>query len=350
MKLPNGYGTVRKLSGKRRKPWMVEKTIGWEPDLKTGKIKQKRIIIGYFPTKKEALDALALFNANPYDLNNDKITLADCYEKWAGRKFEKISERTINSYRSAWKHLEAISDFPIKKIKTEALQQIIDDCKLSSSSQLNIKCVMNGCFEYALQNDIVDRNYAQFVQIEYTEAVIDRIPYTPKEIEQLWQLVRTEDLLAAKIVLILLYTGMRVNELLKLPHDCCSIREHFLNIQASKTKAGIRIVPIHDDIFPLIREFYDMNKSMLIVRDTGYKIPYNNFVSRDYKKLNELLGSTHHLHDTRHTFVSQAKAQNLDSVYVKKIVGHELDSVTEKVYTHVPFSALFAEINKLKYL
>lgn len=29
MKLPNGYGSVVKLSGKRRKPWMVRKTTGY---------------------------------------------------------------------------------------------------------------------------------------------------------------------------------------------------------------------------------------------------------------------------------------------------------------------------------
>ena len=32
MKLPNGYGSVVKMSGKRRKPYMVRKTIGWHLD------------------------------------------------------------------------------------------------------------------------------------------------------------------------------------------------------------------------------------------------------------------------------------------------------------------------------
>ena len=112
---------------------------------------------------------------------------------------------------------------------------------------------------------------------------------------------------------------MRVNELLKMPHECCDLRERFLNIKHSKTKAGVRMVPIHDSIFPLIKEFYDKNKPTLIVNDTGA------------------------------TFISQAKELNLDSVYIKKIVGHELDSVTEKVYTHVPFATLRSEINKLHY-
>ena len=46
MRLPNGYGSVKKLSGKRRRPWIVEKTICWETNFKTGKIKQKKQIIG----------------------------------------------------------------------------------------------------------------------------------------------------------------------------------------------------------------------------------------------------------------------------------------------------------------
>ena len=32
MKLPNGYGSVKKMSGKRRKPYIVKKTAGWEYD------------------------------------------------------------------------------------------------------------------------------------------------------------------------------------------------------------------------------------------------------------------------------------------------------------------------------
>ena len=40
MKLPNGFGTVYKLSGNRRNPYVAKKTKGWEIDPKTGKSKQ----------------------------------------------------------------------------------------------------------------------------------------------------------------------------------------------------------------------------------------------------------------------------------------------------------------------
>lgn len=72
MKLPNGYGSITKLSGKRRNPWRVRKTSGWEIDPKTQKLKQNYITIGYYETKAEALSALVAYNENPYDLNSGK--------------------------------------------------------------------------------------------------------------------------------------------------------------------------------------------------------------------------------------------------------------------------------------
>lgn len=54
-KLPNGYGSVYKLSGNRRKPWVAAKTFGWILDEEKGTAKQVQRPIGYFPTKSEAL-------------------------------------------------------------------------------------------------------------------------------------------------------------------------------------------------------------------------------------------------------------------------------------------------------
>ena len=59
MKLPNGYGSVTKLSGNRRKPYVARVTLGWVHDEKSGKMVQNRVQIGTFKTKKEARQALS---------------------------------------------------------------------------------------------------------------------------------------------------------------------------------------------------------------------------------------------------------------------------------------------------
>ena len=53
MKLPNGYGSVVKLSGKRRKPWMVRKTTGYRIDpIKEKKVNEYIIIVKLFTSFK----------------------------------------------------------------------------------------------------------------------------------------------------------------------------------------------------------------------------------------------------------------------------------------------------------
>lgn len=52
MKLPNGFGSVYKMSGNRRKPYRAIVTERWQIDTETGKWKQKRKTIGYYESKK----------------------------------------------------------------------------------------------------------------------------------------------------------------------------------------------------------------------------------------------------------------------------------------------------------
>lgn len=98
-KLPNGYGSVYKLSGNRRKPWVAAKTFGWILDEEKGTAKQVQRPIGYFPTKSEALDALANYNENPYDIDVHNITFEEVYNKWSAEYFptlkSKSSARTV---------------------------------------------------------------------------------------------------------------------------------------------------------------------------------------------------------------------------------------------------------------
>ena len=78
MKLPNGYGSVYKLSGKRRCPYRVVVTEQWQQDRETGKWKQKRKTIGYYETKAGALEALAEYNKSPFDLEASKSNSMKC--------------------------------------------------------------------------------------------------------------------------------------------------------------------------------------------------------------------------------------------------------------------------------
>lgn len=70
MKLPNGYGSVYKLSGNRRNPWVACVTTGYNKETRN----QERRVIGYFSNKPKALNALADYNQNPFDVDSARRT------------------------------------------------------------------------------------------------------------------------------------------------------------------------------------------------------------------------------------------------------------------------------------
>lgn len=80
MRKPNGYGSITKLSGKRRKPYLVRAAAVEVYHADTGEITLERPQIGTFATRREADIALAHYNHDPYDLSTEKLTFADVFQ------------------------------------------------------------------------------------------------------------------------------------------------------------------------------------------------------------------------------------------------------------------------------
>ncbi len=345
MRLPNGYGSVYKLKQNLRNPWVVKKTVGWE--LVGDKAKRKVKTIGYYRTRKDALEALAEYNNKPWDLDKKKITLKFCYDKWAETHHKRISQTTASKYDKYFEKMERFHNYPIAELKTGILQEFFNDTGLTDKTLRFYKIILSGAFSYAIQNDICDRDYAKFLTFEKSAPVIERVPFSKKEIDVLWE--QQEECTAA-IALFLLYTGTRIDEALNI--ELSNIYDDYIDITKSKTNAGIRHVPIHEQIRPIINRNKSINNQFLFETPRGKRFKYSNLMERHWKPFfatNADRLTQHRPHDTRHTFVSRAKELKLDDVYVKKIVGHQLDSVTLKVYTHISDEVLYDEMQRFIY-
>ena len=98
MKLPNGFGSVYKFSGKRRRPWAARKTVGWTESTEGKRSNPIYKFIGYYATRAEALTALTEYNKNPYDIDAASVTFSEVYEKWSDRKFQDVSDSNIKGH------------------------------------------------------------------------------------------------------------------------------------------------------------------------------------------------------------------------------------------------------------
>lgn len=351
MKNPNGYGGISKLSGNRRKPWRVRITKGWILDADKNKIKQNYAVVGYYVTRKEAIEALANYNQNPYDIETESITFSEVYEKWSEGHFKTIVPSACRTWQSAYNHSAPLHNMRMRDIRANHLEGTIADANVGSSTKQRMKSLYNMLYKYCLKHDIVDKDYAALCDsVKHEGAQIVRIPYSDDEMQTLWSNLAFP---FVDMVLIGIYSGWRPQELAILQIANVNI-EAWTFTGGLKTDAGRnRTVPIHPRIRELVKKNYDKAlamKSAYLFNDEngqqGTHLTYDKYRGR-FNKINLLFGMNHKPHDTRHTFITWAKAAGVDEYILKLIVGHEIDDVTEKVYTHRTAEQLQEEIIKI---
>lgn len=340
MRNPNGFGSVVKLSGKRRRPYAVRVTAGWSDDGK-----QILKYVSYHTKKADAVKALLEFNTNPYDIDAVRITFAEVYERWSKTEFENLSDSMVNAYRSAYKHCKPLYGKVFKELRKTHLQGVVDAIEAPSMQDVT-KFLFLKSYKYALENDIVNKNYAQFVKVAKKEEAKEKTPFTREEIDILWKNV--DSVKYADLVLILLYTGMRIGELLNMEKANIHLEERYM-VGGSKTKAGKkRIIPLHKRIVPLIeKRMNESDSQWLFINRIGAKLKYNSFTQYHWTPITELVGTDHTPHDTRHTFISEMSRLDVNQLTIRKIVGHSDKSVTEH-YTHKTIEELVDAVDKLE--
>ncbi len=334
MKNPNGYGSISKLPGKRRKPFRARITTGWELIEENDKLKQQYQTIGYFTTRPEAMLALAKYHENPYSIEASTVTFSELYEKWSEEKFrKKTSKSTINGYGAAYKLSSEIHDMKFIEIKKPHLQSVIDQCDRGHGTLRKIKVLFNQLFKYALETDVVVKDYSKFVDIGEDESESTRKPFTDEEIKLLFDNVDRLDFIDT--VLILIFTGFRIGELLLIKTVDIDIDNRTMK-GGLKTAAGKnRIVPINKKILPFVTRRKMEGHEFLIVNHEQKQMRYWNYYEERWKIIMEQLGMPDHRpHDCRHTFATLMDNAGANKVSIKRIMGHASKDITDKIYTH----------------
>jgi len=108
-------------------------------------------------------------------------------------------------------------------------------------------------------------------------------------------------------------------------------------------------VPIHPKISQFVKEFYNTSVTEYLLQPDNKKLSYDHYhylFNKTLKSLN--INPEHTPHDTRTTFITNAKKYNVNDYAIKRIVGHAITDVTEDTYTVRPIEWLKEEIEKIK--
>lgn len=368
-RLPNGFGQISEIKNRNlRNPFRAMVTVGKTPEGRP--ICKPLKPESYFATYNDAYAALVEYNKNPYDLE-PSVTMMELYNKWLP-EYEKTVKST-KSVTSAWAYCSAVYKMRVMDIRARHVKGCMEEGTAiirgkeqhpSATMKNQIKSLFNMILDYALEYELVDRNYSRtFNLTEETVKEIQsvkkgHIAFTDEEMDLLWTNISSKQ--GIDIMLIQCYSGWRPQELGLLELKDVDL-ENWTFRGGMKTDAGEnRVVPIHSRIQDLVLRKYqeaealgspyllnwtdpnNRNKKNIKLTYARYQKAFERI--RDDLKLNP----NHRPHDGRTHFVTMAKRYGVDEYAIKYMVGHKISDITEKVYTRREFAWLREEIEKIK--
>jgi len=349
MKRINGTGTVVKLSGKRRRPYVALITVGCIKKVQT----RKRL--GAYTTMDEALSALLAYNADPYEIDTKKITFKELYERWKNRavKINQLAPKTLECLDWAFKSkCQSLYNIPYRNIKIHTMQSVIDNLDTGYATKDRVKALFYHLDKIALEYDIINKCNSQLLRKtqkthKTAEENIKKL-FTESEIKQLWENISVP---FVDTVLIMIYSGWRIQELLNLRKEDIELDKYGGIMRGGlKTKAGKnRIIPIHKDILPLVKKRLKMDGDYFISTNNNTQIHQNNYRNLIFKKVMGIIKADHRPHDCRHNLETTMHNLGISEVIRDRIMGHESNTTGKSVYTHITTEQLREAIDKIKF-
>ena len=302
-----------------------------------------------------------------------QITIGEWFTEWFDVYSKpNIKHSTAVSYECyIRKHINpSIGDIPIKKVTLDILQKFFNDKRkeLSPKSLLNIRMMMHNAFKIAYLNDLIPKNYIEYIVLPKVIKKEMRV-LTKAEQEKLLIAITNTDEPYAFGIFLCLSTGIRIGELCALTWDNIDFTNKLLKIRKTlqrlrtldesdtktkiyidtpKSQASIRDIPLTDSMIDaLIKHKENMSSKcgLSIVASNQYVItqkinsPVEPKTMQDYFKATvEYSGITKaNFHSLRHTFATRALEAGIDFKTLSVLLGHP---------THTPYEHHKTAINR----
>jgi integrase len=264
------------------------------------------------------------------------------YAKTRKRTWKKDQEYFELRLKSAFgdKRLNQITRHQIQVFHTR-----LKDEGLAASSSNHYLKLIHRVLQISLDWELVEKNVASRIPHYKEENMIENY-LNDEELKRFVNVLLTDDNRnVCNILLLLLNTGCRVNEILSLSWADCDLENRVIRITAQNSKSRkMRSIPLNTGAVDILR------KQALITQDLGYC--FINFqtgkryvtISRVFERIKKLAGINIRLHDLRHNFASMLINDGRTLFEVQQILGHSNPKVTQR-YAHLTAKTLEAAAN-----
>jgi integrase len=255
-------------------------------------------------------------------------------------KGDRLKPSTLKNYREVvFFYLQDWLDKPVSSITKDMIEKRfclirdkgIQGGKPTYSQATKVMRILSALMNYAIADEIIESNPVNVLKLKRIDrSIVKRENYlTAEEARQLLHLTKDDTHPMVLAVHLMLYTGLRKNEALKLKREDI------------ETVNGIRCIVIKDTknhrphYMPVTSAIQEILERASNPSEYVFQSPHrvNNHISDErptMKRLSKALGVTFRCHDLRRTFATRASEVGIDYLMVKRLLNHKSNDITSQ--------------------
>ena len=294
---------------------------------------------------------------------------------------DEIKERTILRYECLINnHIKnSIGESELEDIDARFLQRWLNEVKnressrthkkLSPSSINSLIAVVKLSFRYAVDFELLSNDPStklKRIQIDNTQKIKSFTREEQIKLEHSIEKMNNDEFFG---IILTLYTGLRIGELLALTWKDINLKTGIMtinktiyqtkgadgvwieHISSPKSKASNREIPLPSFLREKLRQMKKNRKSNYIVcKNDGTKLSHKLLVYRFHMLEKRLRIRKLNFHCLRHTFATRALENKMDIKTLSEILGHSNITTTLSIYTHSLMEHKKSQMRKFKRL
>lgn len=351
-KRANGEGSI--YYNEKKQLYIGQVVMGYDEN---GKLKRKSVSADNKTEVRQKMKQIELQIFNGEFIDESSITIYNLAYQMIIDKYNmnEINENTYHTHLCTLKRLKPIYNTPLQKAnETQIRAYLQNNLNYSASVIKKNYQMLKSTFLEAYERGIIKKSPMTKIKMPKSKQKKVKVrALTVDEQSKLIDVLQNEDIKYSQQMLLSMLTGLRMGEVNALTVKDINLRFKTINVNntisrgakgkailgdAAKTEAGTRIIPITDDIKPLISDCVKYSDEFLFLTSSGNNVTTNQVnmeFKRTLKKYNIIDDNVRGkvtLHSLRHTYATRCIEGGMSAKILQRLLGHTDITVTMNTY------------------